>query len=297
MSIENTQWANYDNRQTFDRLLATLSPWGFVDSSYGNDCFPSISFLGDGTNYFHIRVWVAHQDSLNRVDYGNSTDENTPQFVVESNWEECDAVIGFRDHYTDTFYEGEEIDRVISVCTKIAPIFEIYAELVGRGYEVISTGGGCDIWAKDFGDHTVYAGDSLTGHLLYLNHDVEEDNPQVVTFNAIGLSVMDQDHCAVDFDHGENFILAKTNNMAAVKMALDTVEGIASQGALNTKDLLAEMSKVYNDILIKHFKGMKPMSADEFLAEYRDVMSIDQIKLITSFIGFWDDLQSMEVQS
>lgn len=296
MSIENTQWANYDNRAEFDRLLNTLSGWGFVDSSYGNDCFPSISFLGDGTNYFHIRIWVAHKDPLNRVDYGNSTDENTPQFVVESNFDECKSVSGFYSHYNDTFYEGEDVFDVISACTRLAPIFEIYLELVGRGYEVVSTGGGCDIWAKDFGDQTVWAGDSLTGNLAETTEGV---NGEIIidAVNEIGFSVIDEEGCAVDFDFGENIITPGIGNLPAVKTALDTVERIASERALNSKDLLAEMSEVYNDILIKHFKGMKPMSADEFLAEYRDVMSIDQIKLITSFIGFWDDLQSMEVQS
>lgn len=293
MSIDNTQWSDYDNRQTFNQLLATLSPWGFVDSSWGNDCFPSISFLGDAENYFHIRIWVAHQDPLNRVDYGNSTDENTPQFVVESNFEECDAVVGFRNRYNDTFYEGEDVWRVISVCTQLAPIFTIYTELVSRGYSLHSTGGGCDIWAKDFGDQTVYAGDSLTGNLAETHEGV---NGEIVidAVNEIGFSVIDQDGCAVDFESGENMITARVGNLAAVKMALDTVERVASEGALKTKDLLAEVSKVYDDILIKHFKGMNPMSADELLMEYRDQMTTDQQKLISSFIRFWDDLQSME---
>ena len=231
MSIENTQWANYDNREEFDRLLNTLSGWGFVDSSWGNDCFPSISFLGDATNYFHIRIWVAHQDPLNRVDYGNSTDESTPQFVVESNFDECDAVSGFRNHYNDTFYEGEDVWRVISACTQLAPIFTIYTELVSRGYAVISTGGGADIWAKDFGDHTVFAGDSLTGNLAETTEGV---NGEIVidALNEIGFSVIDEDGCAVDFDFGENMITARVGNLAAVKMALDTVEKIASEGAL-----------------------------------------------------------------
>lgn len=293
MSIENTQWADYDNREEFDRLLNTLSGWGFVDSSYGNDCFPSISFLGDATNYFHIRIWVAHQDPLNRVDYGNSTDETTPQFVVESNFDECDAVAGFRNRYNDTFYEGEDVWRVISVCTQLAPIFTIYTELVSRGYRVDSTGGGCDIWAKDFGDQTVYAGDSLTGNLAETTEGV---NGEIVidAMNEIGFSVIDEDGCAVDFDSGENMITARIGNLAAVKMALDTVERIASEGALNSVDLLAEMSKVYDQILIKHFKGMKPMSADEFLFEYRDQFGDGQHNLISSFIRFWDDLQKME---
>ena len=293
MSIENTQWANYDNRAEFDRLLNTLSGWGFVDSSYCDDCFPSISFLGDGTNYFHIRVWVAHQDPLNRVDYGNSTDETRPQFVVESNFDECKSVSGFFSHYNDTFYEGEDVFRVISVCTQLSPIFSIYSELVYRGYQVISTGGGCDIWAKDFGDQTVYAGDSLTGNLAETTEDV---NGEIVidATNEIGFSVIDEDGCAVDFDSGENMITARVSNMAAVKMALDTVEKVAAERALGGKDLLGEMAPVYDQILIKHFKGMTPKSADEFLTEYRDQMTLDQQKLISSFIRFWEDLETLE---
>lgn len=294
MSIDNTQWADYDNREEFDRILATLSGWGFVDSSWGNDCFPSISFLGDGTNYFEIRVWVAHKDPANRVDYGNSTDENTPQFLIQSIWDECKAVSGFVNRYNDTFYEGEDVGRVISVCTKLSPVYRVYSELVGRGYEVISTGGGADIWAKDFGDHTVMAGDSLTGNLAETHEGI---NGEIVidAMNAIGFTITDADGFNVDFDSGENFVTARVNgDIPSFNLALDAVEKLATERAMGGKDLLAEMAPVYDQILWKHFKGMTPMSADEFLMEYRDQMTIDQQKLISSFIRFWDDLQSME---
>lgn len=293
MSIENTQWADYDNRQTFDQLLQTLAPWGFVDSCYGNDCFPSISFLGHADKYFGIRIWVAHQDRLNRVDYGNSTTEETPQFVVESDFGDCDAVLGFHELFSETYYEGEEIWSVISVCTKLSPVYTMYTELVDRGFEVCSTGGGCSIWSKDIGDHTVWAGESLTANMVETSMDTD-GYISVETYKEIGISINDEDGCAIDLDHGENFMCARIANMAAIRTALDTAEALAEERALGKQDLLADMSKVYNDILTKHFKGMKPMSADEMLMEYRDVMSVDQIKLTSSFIRFWEDLENME---
>jgi hypothetical protein len=297
MSIQNTQWADYDNRYAFDLLLSTLSGWGYVDTSYQGDCFPSISYIGDGDNNFGVRIWVAHKSPLNRVDYGNSTTEETPQFSVHSQFDDCDAVLGYREDFNETYYEGEDIGRVVSVCTAIAPVYHVYSELVGRGYAVQSTGGGCTTWSKDFGKHNVCVGESLSANHI----TVTNDHGIVVTPDQeTGITVYDETGFNLDFVGDENFIAVPLNTCRNVAFleALGLAEDAAKRGHSATIDCMASLADVYHEMLTKHYAGLGDMwSADELLAEHGHEMTTEQRKLIVAFIRFWDVLNDAEMKS
>ena len=63
---------------------------------------------------------------------------------------------------------------------------------------------------------------------------------------------------------------------------------------LRSIDLLAQLSKFYEELLRKHFQGMDSMSADEFVMEHFKEMSELQYMTIDSFIKFWNNIEELE---
>jgi len=61
-----THFPDFDNDALFEEVLDLLEPFGFVDTTWGNDECPSIGFLDeDGDDL--IRVWVDYADPGKRA--------------------------------------------------------------------------------------------------------------------------------------------------------------------------------------------------------------------------------------
>jgi len=52
---------DYDNAEMFNTILQSLKPFGFEDTTYGNDECPSISLV-DPEGDIIIRIWVEYLD-------------------------------------------------------------------------------------------------------------------------------------------------------------------------------------------------------------------------------------------
>ena len=60
-----TEFPDFDNGASFDRILEALAPFGAVDSSWHNDTNPSI-WVGDDNGENGVKVWVDYADRAKR---------------------------------------------------------------------------------------------------------------------------------------------------------------------------------------------------------------------------------------
>ena len=292
MSIDNTQWANYDNRQTFDYILQQLRPWGYTDESWGNDACPKITLLGDAMHEHDINIFIGWKDP--EMNETHLSDSDAFSINMDCNFQRelgCDP---FR-----CFYKGNSVEQLIKVAKQIAPAQETYTELLQQGYEIISTGGGCTAWAKEFDDYHVMVTGDAQAHLI----EMIDDEESVSVDEVVCIGVYDDgspiwgagDEKAEDGSDIHSWV--RVGDRKGLAASLEVAETIAYEASMEGVDLLADLSKFYDLMLSKHCPGKIKLSADEFLAQYRDLMTADQQKLISSFIRFWDQLQSMEERS
>ena len=152
MTIENTQWADYDNRQTFDYILDQLEPYGFTDESWGNDACPKITLLGDAYHEHDINLFVGWKDEETNLAMLASKDALYLSM-------DCNFLHSLGDSPLTPFYSGNDVEELLRFAKMIKPAQDTYRVLLQRGYEVTDTGGGCKAWIKSFGRHYVMVTD------------------------------------------------------------------------------------------------------------------------------------------
>lgn len=293
MSIDNTQWADYDNRKTFDFILQQLRPWGYTDESWGNDACPKITLLGDAMKASNdINLFVGWKDP--EMNAAHLSDDDQFALSMDCNFQRALGCEPFR-----CFYKGNSVEQLIKVAKQIAPAQETYNELIQQGYEINYTGGGCYEWAKEFGDYCVTVTGDGYAHFISMVDD--EESVSVDEVLSIGITENGSHYWGAGNDNAEDgsdiHSWVRVGDRKGLAASLEVAETIAYEASMEGVDLLADLSKFYDLMLSKHCPGKKKMSADEFLMEYRDQMTTDQTKLISSFIRFWEDLQNMEVRS
>ena len=62
-----TEFPDFDNGASFDRILEALAPFGAVDSSWRNDTNPSI-WIGDDNSENGVKVWIDYANRAKRED-------------------------------------------------------------------------------------------------------------------------------------------------------------------------------------------------------------------------------------
>jgi len=93
--------ADYDNAETFNKVLHTLQPFGFVDTSWHNDTCPSVAlYADDETGEELVKIYIDFADPMERE--GGSEME---QFCV------------YTDHDTIR-YCGEDVESAINAALK-----------------------------------------------------------------------------------------------------------------------------------------------------------------------------------
>ena len=289
MSIDNTQWADYDNRKTFDFILQQLRPWGYTDESWGNDACPKITLLGDAMHEHDINIFIGWEDpEMNATHLSDSY-----KFVISMD-ENFMRALG-QNPFT-CFYKGDSVRQLIKIAKQIAPAQETYTELLQQGYEINYTGGGCYEWAKEFGDYCVTVTGDGFAHLISRIEDTEEVAVDEVI--SIGITENGAHYWGAGNDNAEDgsdlHSWVRVGDRKGLAGSLEVAETIAYEASMKDVDLLADLSKFYDLMLSKHCPGKTKLSADEFLAEYREELSLDQQRLISSFIYFWDHLQMIE---
>ena len=161
MTIENTEWADYDNRQTFDYILDQLAPYGFTDESWGNDACPKITLLGDAYHEHDINLFVGWKDGgTNLVHLGI---QGRYTLSMDSNFQRS-----LGENPDTPFYSGDDVEELLRVAKMIKPAQDTYRVLLQRGYEVTDTGGGCKAWIKSFGRHYVMVTDDGGGDCSFI---------------------------------------------------------------------------------------------------------------------------------
>ena len=177
-----------------------LKPYGFVNLTSSDDDFPSLSYLGDGERFFEIRVQIGTLD-------GGADD-----IFVHTNFEECGAVYGYYRHFENIIYHGDDINSAMSCIVGIHNAFVIYSELVGEGWKVTSTGGGCTAWEKFFNGGYAHISNDSSANL------VDEVASLYETCDYINIGLFDNDH-----EHIQDITLPMSDTLGVVR-ALGNVE-------------------------------------------------------------------------
>lgn len=292
MSIDNTQWANYDNRKVFDHVLQQLRPWGYTDESNGNDAAPKICLLGDAMHEHDILIFIGSDDP--EMGEAFFTDFSG-KFVIT---QDANFLTDLGQRPRD-FYQGDSVGQLIKLAKQIAPAQETYSELYQLGYEIISTGGGFTSWAKSFGDYCVTVTGDGFAHLISRIEDTDELEVDEVV--CLGVSERGSHYWGageerVD-DGSDMHSWVRVGDRRGLAASLEVAETIAYEASMEGVDLLADLSTFFNLMLSKHCPGKTQFSADEFLMQYGDVLRGDQKRLLSSFIRFWDEVANMERRS
>lgn len=225
MSIENTQWSDYDNRQTFDFILQQLRPWGYTDESWGNDACPKISLLGDAYHEHDVNLFVGWKDEkMNETHLSGSCQfalnmDNNLQYQLGEDPFRC-------------FYLGDSVQQLIKIAKKVAPAQETYSELLQRGYDVISTGGGCTAWGKLFGDRLVtVTGDSQASLITFTDDEKWVEVDELVTIGVYdqGAPIWGD---GTDLDGSANYSWVRVGDRKSLTESLKIAETVAQKGEI-----------------------------------------------------------------
>jgi hypothetical protein len=274
MSIDNTQWANYEHRKAFDAILRALAPYGYTDESWGDDAGPKITLLGDAYHEHDINLFVGG-DSVEKAR------EDTTFYLYQDHNFLSEMCCG---HHSP-FYSGDDINEVIRIAKLIAPAQESYAQLLQAGYRIENTGGGCTAWHKEFGDCTVMVtGD---GQANFIEMDLETDDVQVDELVCIGV----HDGAGTG---DEDFAFVRVGDHRGLAKSLEDAETVARKHRASQIDLRNSLSDFYGELLAKHFPMGNMMSADDLMAEHGREMGILERQALQAFIDLWRWIEDLE---
>ena len=279
MSIDNTQWANYEHRQAFDAILRALAPYGYTDESWGNDAGPKITLLGDAYYEHDINLFVGGEGS-NEFCFYLYQDRD---FLREMGCEHC-----------HTFYAGNDIQEVIRIAKLIAPAQESYTQLLQAGYRIENTGGGCTAWAKDFGDCTVMVtGD---GQANFIEMDLDSESVQVDELLSIGVTDRDL-YCVWGAGtDDEAMSCVRVGDYRGLAGSLEVAETVAREDRASQIDLRNSLGDWYGEFLTKHFPKFNITSADDLMADHGHEMGILERNALQAFIDFWELIEHLEAK-
>ncbi len=284
MSIANTQWENYDNIDAFKTILNALRPWGYTDESWGNDACPKICLLGDAMNEQNITIFVGFQDTA-----FNDAEVGSMMYYVSHN-DDFAYDLGIPHVY----YGGNSITQVIAVAKAISAAQETYSELLGNGYKIISTGGGCTAWAKELGEAMVTVNCDSSAVLT------EEYASMPRSSELVSIGVYDSEGSPVwgdgtDLDGSEGYSFVRIGDRRGLAESLAIAEEVCRLEGIKKIDLINDLSTVYQSLLFKHFtKYGYSWSADDLLAAYGAQLNPRELRVIRTFIKFFDAIQDIE---
>lgn len=284
MSIENTQWADYDNIHAFKTILSALRPWGYTDESWGNDACPKICLLGDSDREQDINIFVGFQDTA-----FNDAEVGSMMYYVSHN-DDFAYDLGIPHVY----YGGNSITQVIAVAKALTAAQETYSELLGLGYQIISTGGGCTAWAKDLGEATVTVNCDSSAVLT------EEYASMPRSSELVSIGVYDSEGSPVwgdgtDLDGSAGYSFVRIGDRRGLADSLTIAEEVCRREGVKKIDLINDLSTVYQSLLLKHFsKYGIDWSADDLLAACGARLTQKEMRVISAFISFFNAIQDIE---
>ena len=182
------------------RIENWLAPYGFVNLTSSDDEFPSLSYLGDGEEFFEIRVQIGTLD-------GGAED-----IFVHTNFEECGAVYGYSRYFETIIYHGDDINSAVGSCVGIHNAFVLYSELVSDRWKVTSTGGGCTAWEKFFDNGYAHISNDSSAILI------DEVARLYQTCDYINIGLFDNDH-----QHIQDITVPMSDTLGVIR-ALGNIE-------------------------------------------------------------------------
>ena len=279
MSIDNTQWANYEHRQAFDQILKALRPYGYTDESHQDDAGPKLSLLGHPYHEHDIYLLVGGEGS------------NEFCFYLSQDHEFLSA-LGCGHHHT--FYAGDDIDEVIRIAKLIAPAQETYTQLLKAGYRITNTGGGCTAWYKDFGpDYRVMV--TADGQANLIEMDLESESVQVDELLSIGVYHDGAPIWGAGADD-ESMSWVRVGDHRGLAGSLEVAEIVAREDRASQIDLMSGLGDWYGEFLQKHFPMGDMFCADDLMAEHSHEMSDEQRNALQAFIDLWELVETMEAK-
>jgi hypothetical protein len=279
MTIDNTQWANYEHRKAFDQVLTALRPYGYTDEAWGNDAGPKITLLGDAYHEHDINLFVGGEHDSKEGLFFLYQDHN---FLYE---------MGCGHH--SPFYAGDDINEVIRIAKLIAPAQETYTQLLQAGYRIENTGGGCTAWAKDFDGYTVMVTGDGQANLIEMDLD-----GGVYVDELVCIGVTDRDLCCVwgAGTDDEAMSWVRVGDHRGLAGSLEVAETVARENRSNQIDLISELGDFYSAMLKKHYPMGDMFSADDLLAEHGHEMSKAQRDLLQAFCTLWERVETLETK-
>ena len=243
------------------RLEHALAPYGFVNLTSRDDVFPSLSMLGDGHDHFELRVQIG------------TSDGGAGEIFIHTHFEECPAVYGYSRNMDVIIDKTHDIDSAIISVQRVHNAMVIYSYLVGNGYKVESTGGGCTAWVKD---GVIVTNDSDAN--LIDEHECGHFETAPMVWMAI--------------DNTDHEMCMPTSDTHGFIQALKNLEAINKEIREPKRDEMELLSVAYGAVLKKHFSEFgTEWSADDLLIAHGDEMTPRQQHILHTFIKFWEALE------